>query len=494
MESKLLELKNISKKFPGVQALDEVSLDLQAGEVLGLVGENGAGKSTLIKILSGDYNADEGDIYINELPAEFSCPSDSQEKGIRIIHQEINTFDSLSVSENIFAGDLPVKKWSGRVDWKAMDQKARSVLKQMDADIDPNRTVSELSIHKKQVIEIAKAIYHKAEILVMDEPTAALNEKDTQMLLATIRKLKSQGVGIIFVSHRLEEVFQITDRITVLRDGKKVGTVDTKETNKNHLISMMVGSELETFFNKREVPLGPPVLEVTDLTIKDILKDVSFQIRKGEIVGLFGLIGSGQINIIRALYGLEKIDSGQISISGKKVSIGSPQEGLQHKIGFMPIDRKAEALAPEMSVAANITMANIDRIGKGIFFNRGLETKQAKKWVRDVAIKSPSINTEVNNLSGGNQQKIVLAKLLETGSEVFLMSEPTRGIDVGAKKDIYEMMECLCEAGAAILIMSSDMEEILAMPDRILVISEGKITGQFDRTEADQQKLLHAAT
>jgi ABC-type sugar transport system ATPase subunit len=416
------------------------------------------------------------------------------EKGIRVIYQELITLETLTVAENIFVGNLPRTKIWHTIDWKAANNRAREVLRRMNVDINPRKVVGDLTVHQKQILEIAKAIYEKATILVMDEPTAALGEKDTKSLFNIIRSLKSQGVGIVYISHRLEEVFEITDRVTVLRDGEKIGTVNTDKTNRMELISMMVGRELTEFYPKREVPIGESLLEVKDLTIQGIIENISFNLKSGEILGLFGLLGSGRMNIVRALYGIDSYDAGEIIIDGQPVLITGPDIALKNSIGYMPIDRKIRGLALSLSVSNNITMANISKLGKGFLIDKKLEREKTSKWVTDVKIKTPSLNTDVNSLSGGNQQKIVLAKLLETGSRIFLMNEPTRGIDVGAKVDIYQMMEALCEAGAGIVMISSEMPEILSMADRIIVISKGKMAGEFTHREADQEKLLHAAT
>lgn len=493
MAKKMLEMKNIVKNFPGVQALKDVDFDLYEGEVHGLVGENGAGKSTLIKILSGDYAMSSGEVFIDEGKVDFKSPADSHAIGIRVIYQELVTMDTLTAAENIFVGQIP-KNRAGFVDWKRMNKVSREVLERMNVNINPKKVVGDLSIHQKQIVEIAKAINKEAKILVMDEPTAALGEDDTESLFEIIKNLKKQGVGIIYISHRLEEVFEITDRVTVLRDGKKIGTERTNETTKSNLISMMVGRELESYYAKKEAEIGETLMEVKGLTINGIVEDISFGLKSGEILGLFGLLGSGRLNITRALYGLTGIDSGEILINGKRQEINSPRKAVKSKIGFLPIDRKLEGLALGLDVRANITMAHIDNMGGGAFLDTTYETERCNKWIKDINIKTSSLDTEVNHLSGGNQQKIVLAKLLETGSRIFLMNEPTRGIDVGAKSEIYALMEQLCEAGAGIIMISSEMPEMLSMADRILVVSEGRITAEYDSEDADQEKLLSAAT
>jgi ribose transport system ATP-binding protein len=494
MGNALLEMRNISKQFPGVRALQDVSIDVDAGEVLGLVGENGAGKSTLIKILNGDYAMDSGEILIDGQKLDFRSPSDAAAKGIQVLYQELITLDTLTVAENLLVGNLPTRKGLGTVDWRAANENARTVLQRMNIDLDPRTIVGDLTVHQKQVLEIAKAVQKRATVLVMDEPTAALGEEDTQSLFGIIRSLKEQGVGVIYISHRLKEVFEITDRVTVLRDGRNIGTVKTSEASMAQLISMMVGRELAEFYPKREVPVGDVLMEVRNLTIQGIIEDVSFSLRAGEIVGLFGLLGSGRMNVLRALYGLDGYNSGHIIVSGSQAVIAAPNRALGYGIGYMPLDRKLEGLALTLPVSTNITMANIDRIGAGPVLNRKLERLKAGKWVQDVNIRTPDLATEVNSLSGGNQQKIVLAKLLETGSKIFLMNEPTRGIDVGAKVDIYQMMENLCEMGAGIVMISSELPEMLSMADRIVVIAKGKVTAEFTRQEATQEKLLHATT
>jgi ABC-type sugar transport system ATPase subunit len=493
MTNPLLEMRGISKQFPGVQALKDVSIDLRAGEVLGLVGENGAGKSTLIKILAGDYQADTGEILLNGRKVAFRSPSDAADLGIRFIYQELITLDTLSVAENLFVGRLPRRRL-GVVDWRAANENAREVLRRVGMELDPRTVVGDLSVHQKQVLEIAKAISKKATILVMDEPTAALGEEDTQSLFKIISGLREQGVGIIHISHRLKEVFEITDRVTVLRDGARIDTVKTSDATMTQLISMMVGREMAEFYPKRDLPVGETIMEVKDLTINGILDKVSFSVRRGEIVGLFGLLGSGRMNLLRALYGLDRYDAGEVVVQEKAAVLSGPDAALAQGIGYMPIDRKLEGLALSLPVSTNITMANIDAIGAGLNLNRRLERSRAEQWVKDVSIRTPDIATEVNSLSGGNQQKIVLAKLLETGSRIFLMNEPTRGIDVGAKVDIYQMMENLCEHGAGIVMISSELPEMLSMADRIVVISKGRVTAEFDHRDATQENLLQAAT
>ena len=494
MPDELLKMSNISKSFPGVKALDNVSIDLHEGEVLGILGENGAGKSTLIKILAGDYTKDEGDIFVGGNLVELHSPADAKEHGIRIIYQEINTLDTLSVAENIFVGALPHKKISSIVDWKKLYADAGRLLEKMGVRIDPRRIVGELSLHEKQVVEIAKALSADARILVMDEPTAALGEEETESLFRTISNLRSHGVGIIYISHRMGEIFRITDRVTVLRDGIKVDTIATSDTNREQLVEMIVGRELSEFYPKRVVPVGEVLLEARGLTIPGIIEDISLTVRKGEILGLFGLRGSGRLNIVRVLYGIEKPLRGEILVGGTPISLMSPRKALRARLGYMPEDRKLEGLALGFSVVRNVTMAHVDCMGPGPFVSPAREELVTQKWIQEVKIRTPSTAAKVAALSGGNQQKIVFAKLLETESQVFIMNEPTRGIDVGAKTDIYQIMEALCEAGKGIIMVSSDLDELISMSDRIMVVSRGTIVKELNREEATQKDLLHAAT
>ena len=493
MDAPLLEMRNICKSFPGVQALSDVSITLHKGEVIGLLGENGAGKSTLIKILAGAYKRSSGEIIINGDNVDFVTSADAKQFGLQVIYQELMTLETMSVAENICVGNLPKTKL-GLVDWKKMLKTAREALTLMDvSSINPRSILGELLIHEKQIVEIAKAINQKASILVMDEPTAALGEDDAESLFKVIRQLKDKGVGIIYISHHLEEIFKVTDKIVVLRDGNKVAELDTDETDKDTLITHMVGREMDSFYADKKAEIKEVILKANKLTIDSIIEDISFELHRGEVLGLFGLLGSGRLNIARALYGLAPIDSGSIEINGKTIYLTDPQKAIKNKIGFLPVDRKLEGLALPLDIAANVTMANIEAIGTGLLLNKRVENQKTDRWKKEINIKAPSISTIVNNFSGGNQQKIVIAKLLETGSEVFIMNEPTRGIDVGAKAEIYELMERLCQSGAAIIMISTDMPEMLSMSDRILVIAEGKINAEFTSKEATQKKLLQAA-
>ncbi|MCE5329339.1 sugar ABC transporter ATP-binding protein [bacterium] len=488
----ILKMENITKTFPGVVALDDVSMDLYKGEVLGILGENGAGKSTLIKILAGNYIKDSGSIFVDGKKFEISSPSEAMASGIRVIYQELNTLINLTVTENIFVGEQLVKGPFKIVDWKAMNKRAVEILNELNVDIDPNAIIGNLSVSEKQVVEIAKAISKEAKILVMDEPTAALSEEETQSLFKIINTLKSKGVSIIYISHRLKEIFEITDRVVVLRDGKKVGLRKTTETDASELVNLMVGRDIREMYPKRELVIGKVVMEVKNLTAEGF-SGISLTLKKGEILGIFGLLGSGRTSLVKALFGANKIKSGEILVNNKKVEIKSPGIARDEKIGLVPLDRKVEGLALSMGVKENITLANIEGLGNGFLIKKQLENKKAQNWVNEMGIKTPSINQEVNSLSGGNQQKVVIAKWLESGSEIIILNEPTRGIDVGSKIEIYKLMQNLCEKGSSIIMISSELPEILSIADRILVMSKGKLTAQYLRTEATEEKLLQSA-
>jgi len=494
MKSTLLKMSKICKSYPGVKAVDEVSIDLFPGEVLGLMGENGAGKSTLIKMLSGAEVMDSGEIYINEEKVNINSPKSAQEFGVSVIYQELITMDTLSVAENIFVGQLPIKATTKLIDWKTAEKKSSDVLSLLNSNINPKSIVGTLSIYEKQIVEVAKAIHKNAKVLIMDEPTAALSEKDSKSLFEVIDKLKAQGVGIIYISHRIEEVFNITDRVSVMRDGMFIGTKTTKSAKKKEIISMMIGRELNQFFPEIKSEKKGTALKISGLNINGIIEDINFEVQRGEIVGLFGLVGSGCLNIARSIVGVDSIDQGDINIDGKKVFIKNPKGSMKNKIGFIPIDRKHEGLTLDFSVKQNLSLQSLEQLGSGFIINDSIENSIAKKWVEKLEIKTPNIDVQVKNLSGGNQQKIVLGKTLETNPEILVVVEPTRGVDVGAKMDIYKMLESLCQHGVAIILVSTDVPEILSISHRVLVVSTGKIRKEFKKGEANQQDLLYEAS
>jgi ABC-type sugar transport system ATPase subunit len=488
----VLRMENITKIFPGVKALDNVSIDLHKGEVLGILGENGAGKSTLIKILAGNYLKDSGHIYIDGEEFDIKSPAEAMSSGIRVIYQELNTIDNLTVTENIFVGEQIVKTPFKVIDWKAMTARAKEILDTLNVKLDPNSIIGDLSVSQKQIVEIAKAISKEAKILIMDEPTAALSEEEINSLFNIIRTLKKRGVSIIYISHRLKEVFEIVDRITVLRDGKKVGTLNIRKTDDNELVTMMVGRDIKDMYPKKEVNIGETVMVVKNLSA-DGVNNISFELKKGEILGIFGLLGSGRTALVKSLFGANKIRSGEIFINGKKVGIKNPSAARDEKIGLVPLDRKAEGLALIMGVKENITLANVKDLGKSFLINKENEKKRASKWIKEIGIRTPTLDQQVNSLSGGNQQKVVLAKWLESGSQIIILNEPTRGIDVGAKIEIYKLMEELCERGSSIIMISSELPEIMSIADRIITINKGRFTGEFSKKESSEEKLLNSA-
>jgi len=488
----VLRMDNITKIFPGVKALDDVSIDLRKGEVLGILGENGAGKSTLIKILAGNYLKDSGKIYIDGKEFDFKNPAEAMSSGIRVIYQELNTINNLTVTENIFVGEQIVKGPFKVVDWKAMTNRAKEILDSLNVRLDPNAIIEDLSVSQKQIVEIAKAISREAKILIMDEPTAALSEDEINSLFNIIRTLKKRGVSIIYISHRLKELFEIVDRVTVLRDGKKVGTLNIQETDDNRLVTMMVGRDIKDMYPKKEVNIGETVMVVKNLNA-DGVNNISFELKKGEILGIFGLLGSGRTALVKTLFGANKIRSGEIFINSKKVGIKNPSAARDERIGLVPLDRKAEGLALIMGVKENITLANVKDLGKSFLINKENEKKRASKWIKEIGIRTPTVDQQVNSLSGGNQQKVVLAKWLESGSQIIILNEPTRGIDVGAKIEIYKLMEELCERGSSIIMISSELPEIMSIADRIITINKGRFTGEFSKKESSEEKLLSSA-
>ncbi len=489
----ILQMIGITKQFPGVLALDNVDFEVERGEIHALVGENGAGKSTLLKILAGALAMDKGRILLDGKPLHFSSPLDAINMGIAVIYQEFNLVPYLSAGENIFLGREP-RKFNGFVDFKTLHTKAQAILDRIGANFSSREIVSRLSVAQQQMTEIAKALSQNAQIIAMDEPTSALTEREVEHLFEIIRGLKEEGVAIIFVSHRLEEVFQIAERITVLRDGKYVGTKRIEETNRDEVITMMVGREIKEKIPKRPAPIGEEILRVEGLTRKGVFSDISFSLHRGEVLGLAGLVGSGRTEIARAIFGADPLDGGKIYLEGKEVRIRSPQDAIRLGIGLLTEDRKRYGLVLPLTIRENTSLANLMEVATRGFINFPKERAVAKRFVEELAIKTPSIEQIARNLSGGTQQKLVLAKWLFTKSKVLIFDEPTRGIDVGAKVEIYELMNQLAERGVGIIMISSELPEVLGMSDRILVIHEGKIAGELTREEATQEKIMHLAT
>ncbi len=488
----ILKLDGIAKSFPGVRALKGVSFEVRPGEVHALLGENGAGKSTLIKIISGVYQPDEGTIALDGRPARFASPQEAQAAGIATIYQELLLFPELSVAENIWMGHAPRGPF-GTIDWAKARAKARELLESLDIhDLDVTRTVGSLSVGNRQRVEIAKALSHNARILIMDEPTAALTEHDVERLFGIVRRLRERGVGIIYISHRLEEIFTLADRVTVLRDGEYVATRDVKDITTDDLIAMMVGRRIEALFPKMEAKIGEPVLEVENLVRRPMTRGVSLTVRAGEIVGLAGLVGAGRSEFAQVIFGVTPAESGTIRIGGQPVRIRSTGEAKRHGIAYVPEDRGLQGLVRPMKILENASLAVLGRLSRNSFIDRKAERQLAVDAVRKFSIRASSVEQVVNELSGGNQQKVVLGKWLATQPRLLIMDEPTRGIDVGAKSEIHRLMSELAQQGLAILMISSELPEILGMSDRILVMRQGRIVAEFPRAEATQEKIAAA--
>lgn len=491
MGNVFLELAHITKYYPGVKALNDVSVAFKKGEVHALVGENGAGKSTLIKILAGAIEPNGGKIVLNGKSYEKMAPQLSKELGIEVIYQEFNLMPSLSVAENIFCGSYIGNGVT--ISMKKMEEATEKILDIMGVHISPKMLVRDLSVAYMQIVEIAKAISKKAEILVMDEPTAPLTNKEVEILFKVIEKLKKQGVTIIYISHRLNEIFRIADRITVLRDGNKIATHNTGDVTRQRLIFEMVGREVTETYPTRNNPIGETILEVKNIQGNGV-KKVSFDVRKGEILGLAGLVGAGRTETIRMLFGADPKTSGQFILNGKEISPKSPKEAVKEGILLIPEDRKRQGVILNLPIYMNITLPILPKISKYTVINKKIEQKMVEEQKTVLRIKTPTLQQLVKNLSGGNQQKVVLAKWLVCRGQVLIFDEPTRGIDVRAKQEIYNLMNELCAQGMAIIMISSEMEEIIGMSDRIVVLSEGTQTATLERSDFKQETILHHAS
>lgn len=493
VDEPLLLMRGISKSFPGVQALQDVALEVRAGEVHALVGENGAGKSTLMRILVGVHQRDAGEILLRGRTVEIPSPIHARTLGISIIHQELNQVPALSVAENIFLGREP-RRGPGFVDYVEMYDRAGELLQELGLPIDPHRKVGSLTVAEQQLVEIAKALSVEADLLIMDEATAALTVKETERLFQFIRDLRARGVGIIYITHRLEEIFRIADRVTVLRDGRYVATYPIGEVTMDDLIRLMVGRHLDEKFPKEAVPRGEPVLEVRGLTTEGLFEDVTLTLHRGEIVGIAGLVGSGKTHVAHAIFGAAPIDAGEIWLEGRPVTIRSPQDAIAHGIGLVTEDRKRLGLVLGMNVRDNITLPVLPELERIGFVDRGREQALVRQAIEELDMAVASPEQIVRQLSGGTQQKVVVAKWLQARAKVLLLAEPTRGIDVGAKVEMYRLMVALAKRGVGILMVSSELPEILGMSDRILVMHEGRITAEFTREEASQEAILASAT
>jgi ribose transport system ATP-binding protein len=496
MDDVLVVMEGIEKSFPGVHALSQAKFELRPGEVHALVGENGAGKSTLMKVLSGIYRPDAGRIFCKGKEVEIHNPRAAQQLGISMIHQELNLMPHLTVAQNIFIGREPRQGVKFMLDEKAINAQAEQVFALMHLNLDPKIKVADLTVAKQQMVEIAKALSFKSEVLIMDEPTAALTDTEIEELFRIIRDLRAKGVGVVHISHRLEELKQISDRITVMRDGKTIDTVKTQDAAIDQIISMMVGRTIyEATPEIPEQPSTEVVLEVKHLNRGNVIKDVSFQLKKGEILGFSGLVGAGRTEVARAVFGADPIDSGEIYVQGRKVHIGSPSDAVQHGIGYLSEDRKRYGLALGMDVEENVVLASFRKfLGALGLVNRSKTRSTAEQYVKALSIKTPSLQQKVRNLSGGNQQKVIIGKWLTADTNILIFDEPTRGIDVGAKSEIYHLLNDLAQQGKAIIMISSELPEILRMSHRVVVMCEGRITGELEIAEATQEKIMQYAT
>ena len=485
----VMEAAGINKAFPGVKALTDVDISIRKGEVVALLGENGAGKSTLIKILSGVYQPDSGTMKLEGREVHFDVPLQAKEAGIGVIHQELNYVASVSVAENIFMGNIPTRH--GIVDYKTMYEESRKIMAKVGLELDPKICIGTCSVAQKQLIEIAKVISNDIKVLIMDEPTSSLNDIETKNLFQFIHKAASEGISIFYISHKLDELFEVADRVVVIRDGCVTAQIDMKEATRQLLISRMVGRDLTAMYPKEGAPIGETILEVQDLST-DWLKGISFHARRGEIFGIYGLMGSGHQEIGSALFGKDIIHHGKILVNGKPTKIKRPMDAIRAGIAYVPAERKTEGLVLNQSVAVNTVAAYYSKTHP-LFVNRKRDSQIAKKWIESLSTKTPSENTIVESLSGGNQQKVVLSKWLELKPDVLILNEPTRGIDVGAKAEIYKILDRLVNEGKCVIIITSEMPELLAMSDRIMVMFEGKVSGFLDGKDATQESVVQYA-
>lgn len=489
----IVELKHVSKSFPGVKALDDVSLNLKSGEVLALLGENGAGKSTLMKVLGGIYTRDDGEIKIFDEVIEDLTPKKAQELGVAIIHQELNMCSHLSVAENIFLGRE--KSHSGILSNREMNQEAKAILGRLNIDIDPTTIVGDLAVSKQQMVEIAKALSTNAKILIMDEPTSALTSNEIKDLFVIIRKLKSEGCGIVYISHRLEELQHIVDRVTIMRDGKYISSMNFADTTMTEIISSMVGREIKEKFPRVTCKRGKKIFEVKNLNAGKLVRDISFDLYEGEIVGIAGLMGAGRTETTRAIFGADPKESGEIIMDGKLLTINKPMDAIKAALVLVPEDRKKDGLCTKLSIRENIALPNLDILCNAMgVVNQKKENDMVNKTVKDLSIRLANAEIDAGSLSGGNQQKVVVGKWLARNSRVVMFDEPTRGIDVAAKVEIYNLMNDLKQQGIGVFFVSSEMPEVMGISDRIFVMCDGKITGKLDVKDATQNLILEYAT
>ena len=494
MSEYVVELKNATKRFPGVVALKGMNLAVKPGEILGLIGENGAGKSTLIKVLTGVHQADEGQIFVDGVEQHFRDPNDSAAAGIACVYQELNIEKLLSITDNIF-----INKWikgpGGLLDYPTMHKKAKEVMLSLGQDVDPTKPAGNFGMGVQQMIEIAKAVLINAKMIIMDEPTSSLGEKEVEQLMKTCRELRDRGIGIVFVSHKLEELFELCDRVTVIRDGEYIWTKNVSDTNNDDLIAGMVGRTLENQFPKEFGTKGECFLKAEHLEEGGVLYDVSFEAYGGQILGFAGLVGAGRTETMRAIFGADPIDGGKIYVHGKEVKIKTPSDAIKAGIAFLTEDRKGQGLVLAQTIRTNLILANMKGFSKGLFLDEKKILESGEKNIASLRIKTPSIDEIVGQLSGGNQQKVVIGKWVNTDADIFIFDEPTRGIDVGAKVEVYNVMNELVKQGKCVIMISSEMPEILGMSDRVIVMRGGKVMADVDRDSKhfNQEDLMKAA-
>ena len=493
MSEFVLELKGITKTFPGVKALDNVHFQLRPGEIHALMGENGAGKSTFIKVITGVHQLDEGEIYLNGEKVEFRNPKDAQNWGIAAIYQHVTCYPDLNVTENIFMGHEKIQKRTRRILWKEMHAEANKLLKELGANFDAKALMGALSVAEQQIVEIAKALSTNAKIIIMDEPTAALTRNESEELYRITEKLRDSGTSVIFISHRFEDMYRLASKVTVFRDSKYIGSWGVHDISNEDLIVAMVGREIKQLFPKTEAVIGEEVLSVENLGRTGFFAGVSFTLRKGEILGLTGLVGAGRSEVCQALFGIEPADKGRILIKGKETKVTSPLQAMKQGIGYLPEDRQQQGLILSWGIDKNITLPSLDRLSSKGWLNKKKEEAIASVLSKKVNVKTPSIYNLASSLSGGNQQKVAVAKLLTTDLDIIILDEPTKGVDVGAKSAIYEIISDLACQGYGVIMVSSEMPEVLSMSDRILVMREGRITAEIESKIATQEAILEAA-
>ncbi|MDC7126048.1 MAG: sugar ABC transporter ATP-binding protein [Spirochaetales bacterium] len=495
MNDNILELRGITKYFPGIKALDGVDLNIRPGEVHALIGENGAGKSTLVKILTGVYTPTEGKIFYKGKSVSFKNALEAQASGITAIHQEASMFSELSVAENIYMGHhLKTGKFPGSLDWRGMRKKTKALLDDLELDIHPDTLIKNLGVAQRHMVEIAKALSIDAQVVIMDEPTSALTLREVEDLYRIVRRLKEEGKAIIFISHKFDEIFEITDYFTVLRDGRYIGEGNVKESTVDDIVKMMVGRSLDQMYPESNAKIGDVILEAEGISQTGFFKDVSFKLHKGEILGFFGLVGAGRTEVMRSIFGIDKLSNGTVSINGKRVHIHNPKDAMDMGLAYVPEDRQNQGVILDMDLSKNITLPQIDNISPGTLIDKKKEKEITNEFGSMMEIKCAGYHVNANTLSGGNQQKVVLAKWLATKPAVLILDEPTKGIDVATKASVHKFVSELAAEGLGVILISSELPEVLGMADRVIVMHEGLITGEFTREEANSENIIRAAT